>query len=73
MQITLQCYKFRFSPLKAVEWNFIDKFVAYYCCIIMNDACDDVARVRDEREKIHQYRTKRENDRTLLSYVERIP
>ena len=43
------------------------------CCIIMNDACDDVARVRDEREKIHQYRTKRENDRTLLSYVERIP
>ena len=45
------------------------------CCIIMimNDACDDVARVRDEREKIHQYRTERERARTLLSYVKRIP
>ena len=38
-----------------------------------DDACDDVAQVRDEREEIHQYRTERERDRTLLSYVKRIP
>ena len=39
------------------------------CCIIMNDARDDVAQVRDEIEEIHQYRTERENDRTLFSNV----
>ena len=31
--------------------------------------CDDVARVRNEREKIHQLGTKRETNRMLLSYL----
>ena len=67
-----------FSSQVLIVMFFYQKFFLYNnrtCCIIMimNDACDDVARVRDEREKIHQYRTERERARTLLSYVKRIP